>query len=394
MTEYGKVWTDFQKKVHRIKSQLTLHEVLGSSVANGFLNVLRKAEDEFNTIDSLDEKNIDALNNLIIPYIHSVVNSLESKITQITEGFEPDSTKKFEILLQEDALKISDYEGILEDYHDAVSRYFDFQEKISQMDVPLTESYNAEFFNRECQTILSHLDKMVIKNLGISIKTPANFDPFLSSGRQGMNSIFVGMIPNLFDLKRTIAHEGSFGHQLHANMSLQMDFSHQFKHLLEGLAVFGEKFAMKLIYEKETPDLCQYLSAKRDVSSLLYTIIPKLIYFDKLSAKKTLKLIDSRYLFRTDIKMAIKAKIKDRDFQTNLGDAHYAIGYKKINAIYQNAIQKLQQIDSDPQHMMQYKAELIINMFSGHRPHYIVEKQTNIYVKQQEHKLKQSKKSI
>ncbi|MBU1974880.1 MAG: hypothetical protein KKG59_00595 [Nanoarchaeota archaeon] len=305
---------------------------------------------------------------MIMPYLDSVLESLQANVLLAREGDDRDSTRLFELRAQVDQVPIEILETALEDYHVAVEKFFGSQRGLVNNPMPRVHSLNVRHYADKAGAIKTALDEQASRIFGRIIHTESNFDVKERSPHHFLGQINVGYEHAEPNLVRITAHEGPFGHNTHYLMSDDTMFGHQFVHSAEGLAILGENLAISMFYgaNPERADaFADFYRAKRIMDDALGAAYEFLAFHERQPVGQIASKLDSRYLDPKILRQNIRGLGEQREAKFSFGASPYFAGAKLIGEIHTTAMDTVIDKLKDPERGTN---KLMRVMYSGLRP--------------------------
>lgn len=375
--------SQFIRHYNNVLSNLAVISFLDRGLADEYKQETARLKKELAVIVSLppNTENIASLLNAV-PLYFCAADILAAKIELANTGKFRQSPEKYELLLAQDGLQVSDVSEALSDYHQEVANFIGLQKAVSGMHVPFVNSSDVLEYKRLCESIILELDNLASQVFRKKIMTPANFDVKENNPHQMLGQINVGYEGIKPSLVMVIAHEGPFGHNTHETMSqYSANLKLSCRHTQEGLAVFGERLALQMMYKNtpvpkdESDLLINFLMTKRRINDSMGTVLEKMIFYDRATADYISKSLATPIMPAELIEQNMSNICGQREKSCNVLGAHYYVGFKMIDQIYQSALSRLAAVIVDDNERESLHNEVVRLMFDGQRPASVVRRQ-------------------
>jgi len=311
-----------------------------------------------------------------------IISSLEAKIRLRTAACVSDSKSHFINCLAEEGMSISDLDNLVEDYKESFRK----DRELESWDIDFKKSAdNGQEYMAQGMKFKQELDALATK----IFKMPVNTELKIQYGENSSNYYFmhesnISFQPFVPELYSAIAHEGPFGHQIHEKLSEESYFPNHkdFRLTNEGLAMLGQKIALKAVYADSKVDVAEFIMSNDFKNIAFQAAIEKLVFYDRLDSDAV-----AERLAPTDVmKKVIKSTVREFDndglrIQRPKIVQYYA-GFKKINQISgaaRDVIMNNPNLNAVQKRDFLYEA--IKRMYTGFRRPEIMKREIDLYLR-------------
>lgn len=376
--QLGAIAQEIARAYQTFGSQMSLFGQLDPNLAQSNLEVVGDLREKLAGIQVTDDA---YYSEVYVPYAAEVLDAIEANIMLKTAGVFRDSDELYNLSMQADAIPSKLTADAVESYHRAAQEFFELQRQVKGVEALHVGTSKAAEYERRCTVIAEKLDNLASHWFKRKIFTATKLDIKENKPHQFLGQTNIGYHGLEPELVQVMAHEGALGHNTQQTLTEERKgpFYLQNRHASEGLAIVGETLALAKFYqESQHQAMVEFLKAKRRMNSAIGAAYERLAFHDRASVARIADELDSILFPRKKTLQMLTGFEDRRETAFNFASTPYFVGAKMLGETYNNAVDRVREMDVDDSEKQKAMAALFNTMYTGHRSARIIDAQVRL----------------
>lgn len=332
--------------------------------------------------ETLAEEPKKEMHRIYLAHFNDILASLEARVLLQSVQFRPTPELFFQLSCQAEGINPTRIGDMVAAHQRAVRDYFEAEASMTPGSFLPFERLD---YRDHATRINVELAQLASRIFGTQLSIRLDVNEKERSPNNFLGWVNVGFQPLAVELVATLAHEGAFGHQAHAQLSQEYFLNFRFLPALEGLAVLGERIGIDEYFANFPTEnghtLGEARIRNRRVNDTFGAALETLRR-EGASIATVSRLLSSPFYSEDLIRNSLEAQRFDKPSARFVqpGNISYTMGYDLLSRVYARVLAVAEEAGLDEERRRALVTRSLRVMYSGMRSPNTISREVNLSV--------------